>query len=82
MSQEVLRQAIAQRRREMGLRQSEVAWRLGIHRLVYHRLETGHVILRPDILSRVLEVLGLDLDGIKGLDPDYRRAMKKWIAEQ
>jgi HTH-type transcriptional regulator / antitoxin HipB len=48
-------------RRELGLRQDELAVAAGVSTRAIHQIEHGKPTSRLDILSRVLDVLGLTL---------------------
>lgn len=69
----VLGQAVRQRRRELGLRQEEVADLAGTSQRFVHSLETGKATVRLDKVLPVLGVLGLGLVVREG-DGDIRAA--------
>ena len=52
---------IRERRRALGLSQSDVAFTAGVNRRVIGELERGKETVRLDVLRRVAEALGLDL---------------------
>lgn len=49
-------------RAELGLRQDELAVAAGVSTRAIHQIEHGKPTSRLDTLSRVLDVLGLDLN--------------------
>lgn len=59
-AQEIGRQA-RQARVELGLRQDELAVAAGVSTRAVHQIEHGKATGRLDVLSRVLDVLGLEL---------------------
>jgi HTH-type transcriptional regulator/antitoxin HipB len=52
-------------RKELGLRQDELALAAGVSTRAIHQIENGKPTSRLDILSRVLDVLGLALTVIE-----------------
>lgn len=52
---------VREARRELGLRQEELALAAGVSTRAVHQIEHGKATSRLDVLSRVLEVLGLTL---------------------
>src|SRR5680860_1292648 len=52
---------VSEARKELGLRQDELAIAAGVSTRAIHQIEHGKPTSRFDILSRVLEVLGLGL---------------------
>jgi HTH-type transcriptional regulator / antitoxin HipB len=48
-------------RRELGLRQDEMAIAAGVSTRAIHQIENGKPTSRLDVLTRVLDVLGLAL---------------------
>lgn len=64
--QAALRAAIYRRRRELGLSQQQLADRLGIPRLLVHRIEVGRKWIRAPELRLLSIELGIDLLGIGG----------------
>lgn len=61
-----LAEAVRQRRRELGLRQAEVADLARCSERFLHTLEHGKASLRLDKVLDVLAVLGLGLDVVPG----------------
>ena len=61
-----LADAVRNRRRELGLRQAEVADLAGCSQRFVHTVEQGKASLRLDKLLDVLEVLGLGLELVPG----------------
>jgi y4mF family transcriptional regulator len=61
-----LGEAVRNRRRELGLRQAEVADLSGCSQRFVHTVEQGKPTLRLDKLLEVLEVLGLGLEVVPG----------------
>jgi len=61
-----LAEAVRRRRRDLGLRQVEVADLAGCSERFVHTLEHGKVSLRLDKILDVLEVLGMDLAVVPG----------------
>lgn len=57
-----LGQAIAARRRQLGMSQEEVAHVIGRHRRVVGELERGKPTVQLQIAIDVCRVLGMDLD--------------------
>ena len=55
-----LSSGIGERRRELGLKQSDMLMKIGMSQQQYQRVETGHDI-RVSTLLRVLEGMGLEL---------------------
>ncbi|MEX2610464.1 MAG: helix-turn-helix domain-containing protein [Gemmatimonadota bacterium] len=62
----LLAEAVRGRRRELGLRQTEVADLAGCSARFVHTLEHGKASLRLDKILDVLEVLGMDLAVVAG----------------
>jgi HTH-type transcriptional regulator / antitoxin HipB len=62
----MLSEAVRQRRRELGLRQAEVADLAGCSERFVHTLEHGKPSLRLDKILDVLEVLGMGLAVVAG----------------
>jgi y4mF family transcriptional regulator len=58
--------AVRGRRRDLGLRQAELAALAGCSERFVHTVENGKASLRLDKLLDVLEVLGLDLSLVPG----------------
>jgi len=58
--------AVRRRRRELGLRQAEVAELAGCSQRFVHTVEQGKATLRLDKILEVLEVLGLGLEVVPG----------------
>jgi y4mF family transcriptional regulator len=58
--------AVRRRRRELGLRQAEVAELAGCSQRFVHTVEQGKASLRLDKILEVLEVLGLGLELVPG----------------
>lgn len=58
--------AVRRRRKELGLRQAEVADLAGCSQRFVHTVEQGKPSLRLDKLLDVLEVLGLGLSVVPG----------------
>lgn len=52
---------VRQRRRELGIDQATVASLAGVSRKVVSEIERGKPTIRFDVLSKVLETLGLRL---------------------
>lgn len=61
-----LGRAVHARRKELGLRQAEVADLAGCSERFLHTVENGKESLRLDKLLDVLAVLGLDLSVVRG----------------
>ena len=55
-----LSSAIGKRRRDLGLKQSDMLMKIGMSQQQYQRVETGHDV-RVSTLLRVLEGIGLEL---------------------
>lgn len=62
----MLAEAVRRRRRELGLRQAEVADLAGCSERFVHTLEHGKASLRLDKILDVLEVLGMGLAVVAG----------------
>lgn len=58
---EGLGRRVREARKELGLRQDELAMAAGVSTRAVHQIERGKATSRLDVLSRVLEVLGLAL---------------------
>jgi y4mF family transcriptional regulator len=63
---DALAEAVRRRRKDLGLRQVELADLAGCSERFVHTLETGKTSLRLDKVLDVLEVLGLDLTVVPG----------------
>jgi HTH-type transcriptional regulator / antitoxin HipB len=63
-------------RKELGLRQDELAIAAGVSTRAIHQIEHGKPTSRFDILSRVLDVIGLRLTVTERPDP-HRSADEK-----
>ncbi len=61
-----LGQAVRSRRRELDLKQVELAELAGCSTRLVHAIEAGKPTLRLDKLVEVLEVLGLRLELVRG----------------
>lgn len=61
-----LAEAVRLRRKELGLRQSELAELAGCSQRFVHTVEQGKLTVRLDKLLDVLEVLGLGLAVVPG----------------
>lgn len=61
-----LADAVRRRRKELGLRQSDLAHLAGCSERFVHTVENGKASLRLDKLLDLLEVLGLDLSVVPG----------------
>lgn len=59
------------RRKDMGLRQDELAALAGVSTRTVHAIESGKATVRLDMLTTVLETLGLRLD-VSGPTPQKR----------
>lgn len=58
---EAIGEAVRRSRRELGLRQDELALAAGVSTRSIHQIENGKPTSRLDSLSPVLEILGLRL---------------------
>jgi HTH-type transcriptional regulator / antitoxin HipB len=54
--------AVHRRRRDLGLRQDELAALAGVSTRTVHAIEAGKLTVRMDMLTAVLETLGLTFD--------------------
>ncbi len=72
---ESLAREVLRRRRELGLKQVELAELAGCSTRFVHTVEAGKPGLRLESLLRVLAVLGLRLEvrGPRSLEPDRKR---------
>lgn len=53
---------LTRRREELGLSQTELAERLGMHQAAIARMENGRVVPRIDTLSHVARALGVRVE--------------------
>lgn len=58
-------------RKELGLRQDELAIAAGVSTRAIHQIEHGKPTSRLDILSRVLDVIGLGLTVTEKASPPH-----------
>lgn len=64
-------ETVRERRRELGLRQDELADLAGVSTRFVHALEAGKPTVQMDRVAAVLEVLGLRLDVVpRDVEPD------------
>lgn len=57
----MINERIKQLRTDKGIMQNHMADRLGIHRATYHRIENGKSKIDANLLPRVAELLGVDV---------------------
>jgi HTH-type transcriptional regulator/antitoxin HipB len=53
---------VRDRRRELGLTQEQLADIIGVHRAFVSQLERGKVSVRFDLLLRLVQALGMDIE--------------------
>jgi len=54
--------AVRDRRHELGLTQEELADIIGVHRAFVSQLERGKITVRFDLLLRLVQALGMDIE--------------------
>jgi HTH-type transcriptional regulator / antitoxin HipB len=59
---EQLPEAVRERRRELGITQEQLADVIGVHRAFVSQLERGKATVRFDLLLRLVQALGLDIE--------------------
>ena len=59
---ETIGRTVRQRRRDLGIDQATVAALAGVSRKVVSEIERGKPTIRIDVLTKVLETLGLHLE--------------------
>ncbi|HLL91586.1 MAG TPA: helix-turn-helix transcriptional regulator [Solirubrobacteraceae bacterium] len=57
-----LTQTVRERRRELGLTQEQLADIIGVHRAFVSKLERGRGAPRFDLLLRLVQALGMDVE--------------------
>ena len=70
-----IRDAIKRRRRTLGLTQIEAADLLGVHRLVYHRMENGQRRLTTQLLALFCAAFHCSIDDLIA-DPSVLRSYR------
>ena len=72
--------AIQKRRQQLGLTQADVAAKTGLNRRVVGEVERGKLTVRWDIVLRLADALGLDLDlRPPGFDAASSRRGSPWF---
>jgi y4mF family transcriptional regulator len=54
--------AVRERRRELGITQEQLADITGVHRAFVSQLERGKATVRFDLLLRLVQALGMDIE--------------------
>jgi HTH-type transcriptional regulator/antitoxin HipB len=57
-----LPEIVRDRRRELGLTQEQLADIIGVHRAFVSQLERGKATVRFDLLLRLVQALGMDIE--------------------
>jgi HTH-type transcriptional regulator/antitoxin HipB len=69
--------ALLKRRQQLGLSQADVAARSGLNRRVVGEIERGKTTVRWDVILRIADALGLDMDlRLAGRDAAPRRGTR------